>query len=154
MELELPKDFKEFLRLLSDHRVKYLMVGGFAVGFHGYTRTTDDIDFWVAMERDNADRIIAALKEFGFDVPELTADLFLEPDQIVRMGVQPLRIELTTTIDGVDFDLCYQRRVESELEGVPISVIELRDLKENKRASGRLKDLIDVDELTKLSEGK
>ena len=154
MELELPKDFKEFLRLLSDHRVRYLLVGGFAVSFHGYTRTTNDIDFWIAMDADNADRVVAALKEFGFDVPELTANLFLEPDQIVRMGVEPLRIELTTTIDGVEFDQCYQRRVQSELENVPVSVIDFSDLKMNKRASGRMKDLIDVDELTKLSEGK
>lgn len=154
MELELPKDFKEFLRLLNDHHVKYLLVGGFAVGFHGYTRTTNDIDFWVPMDRDNADRVIAALKEFGFDVPELKADLFLEPDQIVRMGLEPLRIELTTTIDGVEFDDCYRHCVQSELAGVPVSVIDLPDLKVNKRASGRMKDLIDVDELTKLSEDK
>ena len=154
MELELPKDFKEFLRLLNDHHVKYLLVGGFAVSFHGYTRTTNDIDFWVPMDRDNADRVIAALKEFGFDVPELKADLFLEPNQIVRMGLEPIRIELTTTIDGVEFDDCYRRCVQSELEGIPVSVIDLPDLKMNKRASGRMKDLIDVDELTKLSEDK
>ncbi len=154
MELELPKDFREFLKLLSDHRVKYLLVGGYSVAFHGYTRTTNDIDVWVPKDSENAVRLISALEEFGFGMPELKPELFLEPDQIVRLGIEPLRIEITTTIDGVDFDDCYNRRIESGLHGVPVVVIELGDLKINKRSAGRRKDLIDVDELTKLSEGK
>lgn len=154
MELELPKDFKEFLKLLSDHRVKYLLVGGYAVAFHGYIRTTNDIDVWVPKDSDNSVRLISALEEFGFGMPELKPELFLESDQIVRMGIEPLRIEISTTIDGVDFDDCYDRRIEGSLHGVPVVVIELGDLKINKRSAGRRKDLIDVDELTKLSEGK
>lgn len=154
MELELPRDFKEFLKLLRDHRVEYLLVGGYAVAFHGYTRTTNDIDVWVPMKPENADRVVEALKEFGFDKAELTPGLFLAPRQIVRMGFAPLRIEVTTTIDGVEFDDCYPRRIESELEGVPVSVINLSDLKANKQASGRQKDLIDVDELTKINNGE
>jgi len=152
MDLELPNDFKEFLKLLRDHQVKYLLIGGYAVGFHGYTRTTNDIDFWIAMAPDNAARVVEVLKEFGFDVPDLSSDLFLERDRIVRMGVEPVRIEVTTTIDGVEFDDCYGRRIESVVDGVPTSVIDLRDLKTNKRASGRPQDLVDVDELTKINE--
>lgn len=154
MELELPKDFKEFLRLLGDHQVKYLLVGGYAVAFHGYIRTTNDIDVWVPRSRENAARVVAALAEFGFGTPDLKPELFLDPDQIVRLGIEPLRIEVTTTIDGVSFDQCYERRIETVLDGVPVVIIDLNDLQINKRASGRRKDLIDVDELTKLHEGK
>lgn len=154
MELELPNDFKEFLKSLNAHGVKYLLVGGFAVAFHGYIRTTNDIDVWVAIESDNANRLVAALEEFGFGTPELEPKLFLDIDRIVRMGIEPMRIEVTTTIDGVDFNDCYNRRIETALDGVPVKVIDLNDLTANKRASGRGKDLIDVDELTKLNEGK
>lgn len=104
------------------------------------------------MAPDNAARVVEVLKEFGFDVPDLSSDLFLERDRIVRMGVEPVRIEVTTTIDGVEFDDCYGRRIESVLDGVPASVIDLRDVKINKRASGRPQDLVDPDELTKINE--
>src|SRR5262249_19577916 len=77
----------------------------------------NDIDIWIPMERANADRVVAALEEFGFGMPELKSELFLETDRIVRMGFAPVRIEVTTTIDGVEFNECYERRVESELEG-------------------------------------
>jgi len=147
MDLELPNDFKEFLKLLRDHRVRYLLIGGYAVGFHGYTRATNDIDFWVAMAPDNANRVVETLREFGFDLPELSVDLFLKPDQIVRMGVEPVRIEVTTTIDGLEFEECYPKRVETLLDGVPLTVISLRDLRINKRATGRAKDQADLENL-------
>ena len=149
MDLELPNDFKEFLKLLRAHDVKYLLIGGYAVALHGYVRSTNDIDFWVAMTQDNAERVVKLLKEFGFDVPELSKDLFLKRDQIVRMGVEPVRIEVTTTISGVEFDDCYPERVETMLDDLPVSVINLRDLRINKQASGRLKDLADLDNLPK-----
>src|SRR5438270_11354359 len=85
MDLELPNDFKEFLKLLRAHGVKYLLIGGYAVGIHGYVRATNDIDFWIAMSPDNANRVVGLLKDFGFDVPELSRDLFLERDQIVNV---------------------------------------------------------------------
>ncbi len=147
MDLELPNDFKEFLKLLRAHGVKYLLIGGYAVGVHGYTRSTNDIDFWVAMTPDNANRVVEVLKEFGFDVPELSSDLFLDPDRIVRMGIEPLRIEVTTTISGVTFDECYRGRIETELDHIPVSVINLRDLRLNKQATGRAKDLADLENL-------
>ncbi len=149
MDLELPNDFKEFLKLLRDHGVKYLLIGGYAVGVHGYVRNTNDIDFWVAMDPDNADRVVRVFKEFGFDVPELSTDLFLKPDQIVRMGIEPVRIEVTTTISGVEFDECYPGRVETTLDGLTVNVINLRDLRINKQASGRAKDLADLESLSK-----
>ena len=149
MDLELPNDFKEFLKLLRAYEVKYLLIGGYAVGLHGYVRSTNDIDFWVSMTSDNAERVVEVLKEFGFDVPELSKDLFLKRDQIVRMGVEPVRIEVTTTISGVEFDYCYPERVETTLDDLPVSVINLRDLRINKEASGRLKDLADLENLPK-----
>lgn len=147
MDLELPKDFKEFLRLLRAHSVEYLLIGGWAVGLHGYPRAADDLDVWIAIAPANAARVVAVLKEFGFDAPRLGVDLFLKKDQIVRMGVEPVRIETATSISGVAFPKCYGERLETLLDGEPVSLISLRHLKINKQASGRLKDLADLDYL-------
>jgi len=107
--IALPDDFADFLRLLTDHEVEFLLVGGFAVALHGYPRATADMDVWIERSRANADRLVAAVSEFGFDVPSLTADTFLEPDRVIRMDVAPVRIELLTDIDGVDFRGCKGR---------------------------------------------
>lgn len=147
MVLQLADDFKEFLRLLNAHRVRYLLIGGFAVGYHGYPRSTNDIDVWVEMSHDNASKLVAVIEEFGFALPQLTLDLFLQPDKIVRMGVPPMRIEVLTTISGVKFEECFSGRVEDEIDGVPVNLIGLAHLKENKQASGRHKDLDDLDNL-------
>lgn len=135
------------MKLLNANRVEYLLIGGYAVGYHGYPRATGDMDVWVAVNPENADKIVVALKEFGFAVPELSAELFLRQNQIVRMGVPPMRIELTTTISGVDFEECYAARVVAELDGVKVNLINLKHLKINKKASGRYKDLNDLENL-------
>ena len=145
--MKLPPDFREFLRLLNDHKVEYLLIGGYAVGYHGYPRATADMDIWVAVDPANARRIVAALKEFGFDTPDLSADLFLEEWRIVRLGVPPLRIELATTISGVDFAECYTTRIEDDLDGVKVNLIDLQHLKINKKAAGRHQDLADLERL-------
>lgn len=144
---ELPPDFLEFLRLFDANGVEYLLVGGFAVAIHGYPRATADMDVWVRRSRENAERIVRALRAFGFDVPELNESLFLEPDRIVRMGVAPLRIQVLTSIDGVEFEACAARAEEVDVEGLRVRLIGLDDLKTNKRASGRAKDLADLDNL-------
>jgi hypothetical protein len=149
MESELANDYKEFLRLLRAHGVEYLLIGGWAVGYHGYPRATYDLDVWIGISPANANRVVQALSEFGFSVPELSTDLFLQPDKIVRMGVEPKCIEVMTSISGVEFDECYRERLETTLNGVPVSLINLRDLKINKEASGRLKDLADLEQLSK-----
>lgn len=146
-QIELPPDFSEFLRLLNVHDVEYLLVGGYAVAIHGYPRATVDMDVWVAMQEANGRRIVAALDEFGFALPEVTAELFLGPERIVRMGVAPTRIEILTSIDGVDFDECRRRSVSIELDGMSVPVIGLADLRVNKRAAGRTKDLLDLENL-------
>jgi hypothetical protein len=146
--IRLPPDFSEFLRLLHENRVEYLLVGGYAVGYHGYPRATLDMDVWVRRDAENATRIVAALKEFGFDVPNLSPELFLQEDQIVRMGVPPMQLEIFTKIPGVDFTKCFASRLEAEVEGVPVFLISLPDLLANKRASGRYKDLDDLEHLS------
>lgn len=143
--MQLPPDFSEFLRLLNENAAEYLLVGGFAVNVHGYSRSTGDIAVWVDPSAENAGRVAAALRDFGF--PYATPALFTEPDQIVRMGVPPLRIEILTGIDGVEFDSCYQRRISVRTENIEIPVIHLEDLIANKKAAGRPKDLADLDEL-------
>lgn len=143
----LQADFKEFLRLLNAHRVEYLLIGGYAVGYHGYPRATVDLDVWIAKTPDNARRIVAALHEFGFTDPVLTPPLFLQPDRMVRMGVPPFRIEIATSISGVEFESCYRSRVDAVIDGVPVAVIDLASLRRNKKAAGRNKDLDDLENL-------
>jgi hypothetical protein len=145
--IHLPPDFKEFLRLLNAHQVEYLLIGGYAVGYHGYPRATVDMDIWIAMHPDNADRIVAVLKEFGFDPPELSPDMFLKEWQIIRLGVPPIRIEIATTISGVNFSECYAERVTDVLDDVEVNLISLKHIKANKKASGRHQDLADLENL-------
>ena len=149
MDTELPKDFREFLKLLRAHGVEYLMVGGWAVSHHGYPRLTNDLDIWIAISPANAERVVRVLSDFGYDVPELSAALFLQTDQIIRMGLEPLRIEVMTTISGVQFEDCYRERLETTLDHEPVSIINLRHLRINKQAAGRLKDLSDLEHLPK-----
>ena len=145
--IHLPPDFKEFLKLLNAHQVEYLLIGGYAVGYHGYPRATVDMDIWIAMHSDNADRIVTVLKEFGFDPPELSPDIFLKEWQIIRLGVPPVRIEIVTTISGVNFNECYAERVTDVLDGMEVNLISLKHIKANKKASGRHQDLADLENL-------
>lgn len=147
----LPPDFKEFLRLLNAHRVEYLLIGGHAVAYHGYPRATADMNVWIAIGPENAEKMVRALNEFGFSDPEISPALFLQEGQIIRMGVPPLRIEIATSISGVDFADCYAERVLGVLDGVDVSLIGLRHLRINKRACGRHKDLADLDNLPETS---
>jgi len=145
--IRLPPDFKDFLKLLKEHKVQYLLIGGYAVGYHGYPRATANMDIWIAMRSENAEKIVSVLREFGFDVPELSAELFLKDKQIVRMGVPPVKLEITTSISGVDFDECYRERVIDILDGIEVNLISLKHLKINKKASDRYKDLNDLENL-------
>ncbi len=147
MEIVLPPDFKEFLRLLNTHGVEYLVIGGYAVSYHGYARATRDLDLWIAISPANAERIVAALREFGFGVPDLSPDLFLRDRSVVRMGVPPMQIGVVTTISGVRFEESYPERVTDILDGVEVTLISLHHLKTNKRASGRHRDLDDLEHL-------
>jgi len=133
--------------LLREHDVRYLLIGGYAVGYHGYPRATADMDIWVAIHPDNAEKIVAVLRAFGFDLPELSAELFLTDNRIIRMGIPPVRLEICTSISGVEFETCYQGRVTAVLDGIEVNLISLEHLRINKKASGRYKDLNDLENL-------
>jgi len=144
----LPDDFKEFLKLLNDREVEYLLIGGYAVGYHGYPRTTADIDVWVAISTENAEKLVAVFNDFGMLSDEVDISLFMNPGNIVRMGMAPVRIEVLNEIDGVEFNDCFSRRSPIEIDGVEVNLISLADLRANKLASGRHKDLDDLEHLT------
>jgi predicted nucleotidyltransferase len=146
--IRLPEDFRDFLKLLNSHRVEYLLVGGYAVCYHGYYRNTGDMDLWIAVHRENALKMVPLIREFGFNVPELSEALFLQKGRIIRMGLEPVRIEILTEISGCEFADCYQQKVEATLDGVPVKIISLADLIKNKLKSGRLKDLDDARKLS------
>jgi len=143
----LNQDFKEFVQSLNDNEVHYLVIGGYAVALHGHPRYTKDIDIWIQMTPENADRMVAALNDFGFGSLGLRAEDFLVPDQVIQLGYPPSRIDLITSPPGVDFETCYDSRVQIEIDGVAVSFIDLENLKKSKRAAGRLQDLADLENL-------
>jgi len=146
--IELHPDFKDFLRLLNSFAVKYLVVGGYAVGYHGYPRATGDMDIWIAVSDENAEKTALVLQSFGTPKQETTKHLFMEEGKIIRMGVPPVRIEVLTGASGVEFDECYSRREIVQIDDVPVNFISLDDLKANKRAAGRHKDLDDLEHIS------
>ena len=143
----LARDFKEFLKSLNSNRVEYLLIGGYAVGIHGHIRATNDLDIWVNVSLENAARIDRALREFGFAAAELTSSLFLDPNNVVRVGVPPIRIKILTSISGVKFESCYVEKETIRIEDMVVPVISLVRLRQNKAASGRAKDLADLESL-------
>jgi len=145
--IEFPRDFKKFLQLLNSKKIEYLVVGGYAVGYHGYPRATGNMDIWIAMNEQNAIKMVAAMKEFGFDPPELQKELFLKDKKVIRMGVPPMRLEILTSIDGVHFETCFNNRVIADFGDFKVNFISKDDLLINKRASGRAQDLVDFDKL-------
>ena len=140
----LPRDFREFLKLLNRRRVKYLIVGGYAVGFHGYPRPTGDIDIFIAISPDNARAMVEVFRDFGFVTVDLSEALFLSAGGVARIGRPPVRIEILNEIDGVEFSACHARRVSGKLAGLKVNFIGFDDLLKNKRAAGRPKDLADL----------
>ncbi len=145
--LSLDPDFKEFIKSLNFEGVRYLLLGGYAVNYHGHHRFTGDIDFWIAIDSDNAARVSKALQRFGFSAASVKPELFVEPGRVHMFGIKPVRVDLLTGPSGVDFDECYARRVRDTLDGVEVSIISLADLRRNKLASGRGKDLLDLKQL-------
>jgi hypothetical protein len=134
-------------RLEAIELMRQIIVGGYAVGYHGYPRATVDLDIWVSRKPRNAEKLVSVLKAFGFDVEELSEDLFLEENKIIRMGAPPIRIEIITSATGIDFEECYRKRVTDILDDVEVHFINLEHLKRNKKASGRYKDLDDLEHL-------
>ncbi len=147
MELKLKDDFREFLRSLNDHHVRYLVVGGYAVGLHGYPRGTRDLDIWVSPDAENVVLVVQMIREFGFELSDADATKLLRPNQIFQMGIEPVQIEVFSSITGVEFDECYESRAVIDFDGEPTNVIGLPHLIQAKRASGRHRDLDDIENL-------
>jgi len=133
--------------LLNSKKIEYLVIGGYAVGYHGYPRATGDLDIWIAINEQTAVKMVDVLKEFGFDPPELKKELFLIKQKVIRMGVPPMRLEILTSIDGVNFKDCFYNRIVADFGDFKVNFISKGDLLINKRASGRPQDLVDFDKL-------
>jgi predicted nucleotidyltransferase len=145
--LSLDPNFKELLKSLNSAGARFLVIGGYAVNFHGYHRNTADIDLWIALDPDNAKKVSHGLQQFGFPPESVPAADFQRKGQILRFGRPPLRVDILTDPSGIDFEQCYARKVIAELDGVSVPFISLEDLKTNKRAAARTKDVADVENL-------
>lgn len=146
-KITLTKDFKEFFELLNTEEVEYLLIGGFAVALYGHVRYTSDIDAWVGTSPENVRRVVSALRKFGFSSQTVDESLFSGPRKVFQMGVPPYRIDLLTKISGLDFYEAYANRRVGKFDDLEVQLISLEDLKTNERASGRNKDLADLDYL-------
>ena len=142
---QLPEDFKEFIRSLNRNEVLYLLVGRWATGLYGNPRATKDIDFLVAVDEENLERLKGALSDFG--APSLDLGPFKKKGSVYRMGRSPIQIDIINHADGIDIEDCYPRRRVVQVEDVEVLVISKEDLIINKKASGRLQDLADVEKL-------
>ena len=145
--MKLSKDLREFVELLNSAKIKYLIVGGHAVAFHGYPRFTGDTDFFVESSRSNANALEQVLRDFGFSGIGVTEQDFLQPGIVVQLGRPPNRIDLLTSIDGVTFEEAWSSRMLVEIDGLPVNFISKEHLLKNKRASGRPQDHADADRL-------
>ena len=145
----LTPDFKEFIKLLNFHKVKYLLIGGYAVGYHGYVRATVDIDIWIPININTAEKMEIIVSEFGFSVSKLNKELFLKEDKVIQMGNPPFRIDILTSISGVNFEECYPKRIIDKIDGIKVNIIDLDNLRKSKKAAGRDKDLLDLKRLPK-----
>lgn len=145
--MERHDDFKELFEWLNYHNVEYVVVGGYAVAFHGAPRFTGDMDIYIRADQSNAERIVRALDDFGFGSLNLTADDFVVPGDVIRLGVPPVRVDFITQIDGVDWAEVWAGRVSGDYAGVPVDFIGRAELVLNKRATKRLKDKADLEAL-------
>lgn len=144
------KDLREFTGLLNSERVEFVVVGGYCVAFHGVPRFTGDIDFFVRVSPENAERLERVIKEFGFASTDLNREDFLRPGQIIQLGLPPNRIDLLTAIEGVDFEDAWAHRVNAELEGLNVFMLSKELLIRNKQAANRPQDRADLERLKEL----
>jgi hypothetical protein len=145
--MEIRTDFKELLELFNRHRVEYLIVGGYALAFHGAPRVTGDIDLFVRPTNENADRILAALDDFGFGSLNLSKDDLTTPGMVIQLGVPPVRIDIITRVSGVPWEQAEAGQLPGFYADVPVFFIGRDDFIANKRATGRAKDAADIEAL-------
>ncbi len=147
--MDLDRDFNEFLASFTPNEVRFLVVGGYALAAHGLPRATGDFDTWVWVDAENAERIVRSLGEFGFVDLNLSVDDFNRADVVVQLGDPPHRIDVMTSIDGVEFNAAWPGRILVEVDGMMIPFIGRDDLIANKRAAGRPQGVADVTRLTR-----
>ncbi|MFC2088812.1 hypothetical protein ACFLSX_04355 [Calditrichota bacterium] len=143
--MNFPKDFKEFIILLNKNNAEYLIVGGYAVGFHSRPKFTHDIDIWINNTKKNAGKIIQVLIDFGFTNLDITIEELSTANKIIQLGNEPMRIDLMTSVSGLDFDTSYKRKITGKYYSVNANFLCVADLLKNKSECGRKKDLFDID---------
>lgn len=145
----LSPDFKEFVELLNQHEVKYLITGGYAVAIYGHPRYTGDIDIWIEATSENADKLLAVFNDFGLSSFGISSQDFTQPERVIQIGYPPYRIDILTSIDGLEFSDAFSNKKMMQIDELFLPFISLEDLIKNKRASGRGIDLDDIENLTK-----
>jgi hypothetical protein len=145
--MKLVKDFEAFVELLNKNEVKYLVVGGYAFAIHAYPRFTNDIDFLILNSRSNAEKVILSLNEFGFTSSNISPEDLMTEEKVIQLGQPPYRIDILTSIDGVTFTDAWGRKVTGKYGEQTLYFISKEDLILNKKASGRKKDLDDLEDL-------
>lgn len=148
--MRIEKDFKKFIELLNKNEVRYLIVGSFAFSYYAEPRFTKDIDFFIEPTEENATRILKTLAEFGFDSLRLKSKDFQELDQIIQLGVAPVRIDLLTSLSGIDFPSAWRNRIKGNYGQISANFISKTDLIKNKKAVGRPQDIADVEKLNQI----
>lgn len=143
------QDFIDFIELLNQHSVEYMVVGAHALAFHGRPRHTGDLDIWIKPSKQNAAKLVIVLNDFGFSSLGLTESDFLKENYVTQLGYPPLRIDILNTISGVEFDDAYANKIEGEVDGLDVNFINVSEFIKNKEASGRPKDLSDIASLKK-----
>lgn len=152
MTPQLTDDYRDMLLALRSAEADFLIIGTYALGVHGLVRATKDIDIWVRPTAENAERVWRALLDFGAPLHGVAQDDFSKPGIILQIGVAPIRIDITTAIDGVDFESCWHNKIKTELFGIDVYVIGRADFVKNKRATGRSQDNVDIDRLESLED--
>lgn len=153
--MDLYPDFKEFIQLLNDEHVEYLVGGGYAVTWHGYPRYTADIDIWIHATAENAAKMMRVLDRFGAGGVGITEQDFLDPQtEVLKMGREPIRIYMMTTMKGLEFPKAFAKRETYDSDGTPIYILGLADLRRAKRAANWAKDQDDLQHLPKPQRSK
>jgi hypothetical protein len=146
------QDFIDFIRLLNEHRVEYLVVGAHALAYHGRPRHTGDLDIWIKPNEENASKMLAVLEDFGFGSLNIDEKDFLKDGYVTQLGYPPLRIDILNSISGVEFDEAYSNKSDGKVEDLTVNFINVSEFVKNKKATGRPKDLADIAALKKLEE--
>ena len=143
----LSKDLREFLKLLNENKVRYLIVGGYALALHGHPRYTKDLDLWIWISKENAEKLLKTFDDFGFSSLDFKIEDILNPENVIQLGVPPNRIDIITDLTGVEFESCYSSKNQITVDEIEIPFIDLENLKKNKKAVGRYQDLADLENL-------